>query len=806
MRTPGGMLSLLAVGLLVLGMTTSAGWAAKIYVSPTGGGDGSIGNPTNLQAALNTAKANTENDTIYLQQGTYTGASTFSYETTGTDTHAVTLSGGWDADFSSQSTDNTLTILDGQSARRVLKVTGDGAGVNITFTIESLTIQNGMTTTYVAPPGDSGYGAGIMAVNYNSSRVKLFVRNCLVKNNNAASTYSAVGGGIWITCDYEIYDTIFSANYAYHYGGAIATQLAAPYTSSLAPIIDGCTFNANIAANAGGAQIMNWNASLIIRNSGFFGRPGGASSGGSGISSSTNSSLTISNSIFSGNVTNWWSGAIQFWNASGNITNTLFINNKAGYNGDGAGGVMDILWNSGPTAVVNITNCTFAGNRTLGFQISGGAITNRGSALTITNSIFWDNGGTAIDQESGSIAITYSDIQGGWSGTGNINSDPKFVGAGNYRLQKGSPCIDKGNNSAPGLPTTDLDGNVRKYDGDANGTAVVDMGAYEAQPVMGVSPESLQFGSVLIGTVVDKTVTVQNQGTLDLVLGTIGSPSSPFSKVPGSGACADSQTLTSGQNCTVTIQFQATPAGQYSSSFDIPSNDPNKSSVTVPLSGSAEYIVLVSPDDGYECTACSYYNLPTFQWNTNETFKTVVVQFNLHSDPTKVVKVKASATAKQLLMNSSSWKKILLLPGTGGGTVDWKVVGTEPDKAKTIRESPVYSMEVGLALPVGNPTISPTSKAGFPTLTWQNHCAVTFKAWFGSDASFTKKKALSFKVANPNDNGGVFTLQLSSSQWASLRKLVGDVAGSTIYWYVESWDVLKRYGKTDPLMSFVLNP
>jgi hypothetical protein len=36
-----------------------------------------------------------------------------------------------------------------------------------------------------------------------------------------------------------------------------------------------------------------------------------------------------------------------------------------------------------------------------------------------------------------------------------------------------------------------------------------------------------------------------------------------------------------------------------------------------------------------------------------------------------------------------------------------------------------------------------------------------------------------------------------------IKKLVKNKSGSTLYWYVESWDGLGRYTKTD-VMSFVL--
>jgi hypothetical protein len=81
-------------------------------------------------------------------------------------------------------------------------------------------------------------------------------------------------------------------------------------------------------------------------------------------------------------------------------------------------------------------------------------------------------------------------VQGGLSGSGNINADPTFVrnpspgsdgvwgtaddDYGDLRLQPGSPCIDAGS-GGPGV-ATDFAGNPR-----IAGTSV-DMGAYEFQP------------------------------------------------------------------------------------------------------------------------------------------------------------------------------------------------------------------------------------------------------------------------------------------------------------------------------------
>ena len=113
----------------------------------------------------------------------------------------------------------------------------------------------------------------------------------------------------------------------------------------------------------------------------------------------------------------------------------------------------------------------------------------------VTNCILWnDTGSGEIYDGSSSASVTYSCVSGGYTGTGNIGSDPLFVdgGAGNVRLQcsgSASPCIGAGSNEALPLDVTDLDGDGRAaeklpVDLDGNPRVVdgtVDMGAYECQ-------------------------------------------------------------------------------------------------------------------------------------------------------------------------------------------------------------------------------------------------------------------------------------------------------------------------------------
>ncbi len=115
-------------------------------------------------------------------------------------------------------------------------------------------------------------------------------------------------------------------------------------------------------------------------------------------------------------------------------------------------------------------------------MICGGMKNYSDAYPTVTNCIFWGNEPNEIvDHDASSTAFTFSNVQAGRPGTGNINADPCFIDAtgGDLRLSSDSPCIDTGYNNEPNLPATDMDGHPRIIDGDCNDTEIVDMGAYE---------------------------------------------------------------------------------------------------------------------------------------------------------------------------------------------------------------------------------------------------------------------------------------------------------------------------------------
>jgi len=226
-------------------------------------------------------------------------------------------------------------------------------------------------------------------------------------------------------------------------------------------------------------------------------------------------------------------------------------------------------------------------------------------------------------------------------------------------------------------------------------------------------------------------------------------------------------------------------------------------------------IKLLNPPYNQEFFACSYYNPPTFQWESEGSFEKIEVQFSLFQNDFStrpIIKVMGKPGVNTLLMESSTWKKVLLFHGKEGGTAYWRVVGTITDKTEV--ESNVFPLFIEAAEAVGNPQILPTNRTvpPLPILTWKNNCNKKFKVWFYNDPDFyidpkkkgVKKKAFSFNILNPNNNEGLFEKELTYGQRNSIRKLVDDGSGSNIYWHIESWDVAKRYNRTQRI-SFVLN-
>ncbi|MCH7872672.1 MAG: hypothetical protein IID33_13325, partial [Planctomycetes bacterium] len=220
-----------------------------------------------------------------------------------------------------------------------------------------------------------------------------------------------------------------------------------------------------------------------LRNAGMPGTPDGGAILCNGASPSILNCIFIDNSADLG-------GAVNVVDGNPTFTNCAFIRNSATGNGGGMNND-----NSGPI----LTNCTFADNA----ASSGGGLYNaNGSTPTLANCIVWgDIPDAIVDVTGASSTVRYSNVQGGWGGTGNINGNPLFADtpAADYRLSAGSPAIDAADNdSVPFGVALDVDLLSRFLDDPntpdtGNGTPpIVDMGPYEFQITPPTPPNDLQ--------------------------------------------------------------------------------------------------------------------------------------------------------------------------------------------------------------------------------------------------------------------------------------------------------------------------
>jgi fibronectin-binding autotransporter adhesin len=188
----------------------------------------------------------------------------------------------------------------------------------------------------------------------------------------------------------------------------------------------------------------------------------------------------VSNTVISGNTS--LTGAVRTHQSDTRFSSCIFSGNKstASYFSSPATGMISGQWHTN----LSFMNCSFSGN-----QINFGALlTNDGnSTCNMRNSILWGNAfgqGLILNTNNSTDTIMHSVVEGGYTGAGNINTDPQFLSmpptsaapftTGSYRLQHCSPAINTGNNSyLSAADTTDITGQGRIRE------TLVDRGAYE---------------------------------------------------------------------------------------------------------------------------------------------------------------------------------------------------------------------------------------------------------------------------------------------------------------------------------------
>ncbi len=428
---------------------------AQVFVL-TVGPDGAY---STIQDAIN-AMGNDSTGHIRIEQGRFYGPVIINSLHTNVD---VVISGGWDSTFLDQTTDPSLTIIDGEGQHRPLYIAANGGTVRI----RNLTLDNGFATTR---------GGGISVIPEGDGAVIL---EDVVIENSVAEGIGIRGGGLnalldgqdsleILDCDIRYNSADSSAGGGPYGGGAFIRALE---QSSVR--VEGTAFHENSVA--GSVQV--WGAGLDMELLGF----AEAVIEHSRITFNRGPEMTMDEILgFNLSVTDGAIADIRALEIRGNqlssgtpvagkVYQALFWAHSSGVirlgdslvAGGDAGGLRLSAWE---TSVLHSTNLTIADHPEIGIQ----AYRDSGAALSLYNTIAFGNGtdlretGAPIDRDFNLIGI-----------------DPLFEdpGCGFFWLGgPGSPAVDVGTAVPPaGLGETDVDGGSRVVG------PVVDIGAYELQ-------------------------------------------------------------------------------------------------------------------------------------------------------------------------------------------------------------------------------------------------------------------------------------------------------------------------------------
>ena len=289
---------------------------------------------------------------------------------------------------------------------------------NVTFENNSATFDGGMYNG-----GDSGAsGIGSFPV----------LRNVVFHENTADE-----GGGMenQFYSSPTLSNVTFTGNTAARSGGGMLN-----YQQS-SPSLTDVTFIGNTASAGGG--MANWvNSNPTLERVTFSGNSAengggmandGSSPGlhilifdnnsvtiyGAGMSNDVQSNPTLVNVTFSNNkaydaLADTYGGGMTNVQSSPTLSNVTFYGNSATHGGG-------LLNRDGDSAPI-LTNVTFSGNTA---AVEGGAIADD-SNMVVRNGIFWGNSGGEISTLglNGHPSVTYSIVQGGFTGAGNLNLNP----------------------------------------------------------------------------------------------------------------------------------------------------------------------------------------------------------------------------------------------------------------------------------------------------------------------------------------------------------------------------------------------
>jgi hypothetical protein len=378
-----------------------------------------------IQFAINSAQSG---DSIIVSQGTYQENINFSGKNVKVCSNFV---------YSGDTTVISATIIDGNNI--ILPVVNFSDFESQNAHINGFKIRNGKGKNMVGYWGLATHGGGIFIK--NASPV---VKNCIITNNNCQN-----GGGIYAENSQATFENVIIQN----------NNINQP----------------NIPNGGSGLFLLNCNSNIIrctIKNNTDNPASGVSNYGGGGVLVYGGSTNIQSSKIIANYAKGYGGGISLYAGSSAFIENTIISNNIGGTAGNYTGGGIHT-----DNCNIVLKNSVIWGNDEFGISIGGYP------NITIFNSILYNNVPAQIIGGF-NLNITYTDIQGGSTGVGNINVNPNFVNpsANNFNLLNYSQCIGSGSNI--GINQFDINMQNRPTPSGSN----CDIGAYENS--LGVSANS----------------------------------------------------------------------------------------------------------------------------------------------------------------------------------------------------------------------------------------------------------------------------------------------------------------------------
>jgi uncharacterized repeat protein (TIGR03803 family) len=314
---------------------------------------------------------------------------------------------------------------------------------------------NGPTVTVIqgfqVPATTFGFGAAAVRCAYLTNGAILAGFTLTNGAVSATTGQDASGGGIFAESGAVVSNSIVRGNHAIHGGGIFGGRAEA------------CEFRGNMVYGyGGGAKDSTLYDCSFVENSSTESFAGG----GADNCTLVRCFIARNKAFDDGGEFGAHGGGVS---GSG-LVNCLLIDNQVLYSRGAGGGAF----------ASHLTNCTVVGNRSYkGGGVFGGSL---------VNCIVYGNSSYGIFELASSnhawAAITHSCTAPlPTNGTGNITNAPAFVdpAQGDYRLRPASPCIDVGTDLSAVI-TSDINGVPRPLDGNADGGATFDLGAYEYRP------------------------------------------------------------------------------------------------------------------------------------------------------------------------------------------------------------------------------------------------------------------------------------------------------------------------------------